>query len=96
MTGEDSLSQWVMTERLGQGGNGEVWKARRRAGGEVALKVLKETNENNESYRRFTDEIQILRLGWPTWGPPDPRCEPTRPSLKEKPGVAGHATGDRH
>jgi serine/threonine protein kinase len=60
MKGEDSLSQWVRIELLGQGGNGEVWKAS-RDGVECALKVLKETNKNEESYRRFIDEIRILR-----------------------------------
>lgn len=60
MDGEDSLSKWERIELLGQGGNGEVWKAR-RCGVECALKILKETNKNEESYRRFMDEIRVLR-----------------------------------
>jgi len=51
---------WDKIEVLGEGGNGVVWKAR-RDGLEYALKILNETDVNEESYRRFRDEIEILR-----------------------------------
>jgi serine/threonine protein kinase len=54
----EDFSQWEKIVVLGQGGNGIVWRVRRH-GIERALKVL--TNQNEESYRRFIDEVKILR-----------------------------------
>jgi serine/threonine protein kinase len=56
----NSLSQWEKLDLIGEGGNGEVWRARRN-GVECALKILKTTNVRAESYRRFMSEIQVLR-----------------------------------
>ena len=60
MDNKHSIPQWEKLERLGSGGNGEVWRAKRN-GVEYALKILKKTQEQDESYRRFIDEIAILR-----------------------------------
>ncbi len=60
MDNKDSVSLWEKIERLGTGGNGEVWKAKRN-GFVCALKILDKTQVNDESYRRFIDEIKILR-----------------------------------
>jgi len=56
----NSLSEWDKLELLGTGGNGEVWRAKRN-GVECAVKILKKTKVDDESYRRFIDEIKILR-----------------------------------
>src|SRR5262249_51451620 len=60
MAGDDSLSQWDRIEKLGEGGNGEVWRAR-RGGAEYALKILRERSVREESYRRFVAEVDVLR-----------------------------------
>jgi serine/threonine protein kinase len=50
---------WRLVERLGRGGNGEVWRARSRFGAvEVAIKVL--TRLRGDGYPRFRQEVGIL------------------------------------
>jgi serine/threonine protein kinase len=57
---ELSLGQYILIEKLGEGGMGEVFRAQhRRMGREVALKVIrKERLDNPEAVRRFQREIQ--------------------------------------
>jgi uncharacterized protein YjbI with pentapeptide repeats len=56
----DEVDSWRLRERLGAGGNGEVWKAERN-GRVVALKISKTLDPNDGRYRRFADEVLILR-----------------------------------
>jgi len=53
---------WQLEEELGVGGNGTVWRACREDGsGPFALKVIKSSNIATEPYRRFVQEIEVLR-----------------------------------
>lgn len=64
MTGPQQrrVGSWALTERLGKGGNGEVWRARRSGhADEVALKIINATNANREPYQRFVREISVLQ-----------------------------------
>src|SRR5262245_2255646 len=56
------LGQYVLLERLGGGGMGEVYKARHRKDGRiVALKVVrKDKLQNPQAVRRFQREIQAV------------------------------------
>jgi serine/threonine protein kinase len=53
----DEVDGWQLLRRLGKGGNGEVWVAR-RGGDEAALKVLKTSfqRKTNKRFLRFRDE----------------------------------------
>lgn len=56
----DNIGPWLLREWLGEGGNGEVWKA--EGGGRVvALKIIKAHGPNDARYKRFGDEVLILR-----------------------------------
>ena len=55
------IGPWLLSECLGKGGNGEVWKASRSNDEYVALKVLKNYRYDNEPYKRFKSEIEILQ-----------------------------------
>ncbi|QEH35095.1 Serine/threonine-protein kinase PrkC [Aquisphaera giovannonii] len=58
----DELGGYVLLERLGGGGQGEVWKARHLKSNDlVALKVLDARVESDgSSVRRLTDEARII------------------------------------
>jgi serine/threonine-protein kinase len=58
----DELGGYVLLERLGGGGQGEVWKARHHKSNDVvALKVLDTRVEQDaSSVRRLTDEARII------------------------------------
>jgi serine/threonine protein kinase len=54
------IGRWETIERLGGGGNADVYLAH-DGEREVALKVLKTKNANSEPYARFRNEIDVLR-----------------------------------
>ncbi len=57
------LGPWALVERIGQGGMGEVWRARRADGhfdAEVALKLLRVGWGGADLVRRFAQEQQAL------------------------------------
>jgi serine/threonine protein kinase len=54
------VGPWTLHDRLGKGGNADVWRAR-RGGEEVALKVIHSTKATSEQYRRFVREVEFLR-----------------------------------
>jgi serine/threonine protein kinase len=57
-----AVGPWTLHERLGRGGNANVWRAT-RPGSEtaVALKVINTTKVEREPYQRFVREIEFLR-----------------------------------
>lgn len=60
-----SFGQWTLTQRLGRGGNGEVWEAINEGGENRAIKVLIRGG-TDEPYQRFCREIEVLKgLGIP-------------------------------
>src|SRR5437763_68341 len=56
-----TIGPWHLIERIGSGGNAEVWRAKNSAGDSVALKVLRQRRVESEPYQRFRDEIAVLR-----------------------------------
>jgi hypothetical protein len=78
---------WTPIAELGQGGNSVVWRATQPGSAEVALKVIKETQTDQETYTRFVREVTILeRLG------PQPGVLPMLEShLPESPTKADRA-----
>lgn len=55
----NEFGQWRARNKLGSGGNGEVWLCTNNAGRECAVKVL--TKVKQIAYGRFRDEIAVLR-----------------------------------
>jgi serine/threonine protein kinase len=55
-----AVGGWHLIEELGRGGNGVVWKAE-RAGVIAAVKLLHQVRVASDSYRRFREEITLLR-----------------------------------
>jgi serine/threonine protein kinase len=55
------IDGWRLIERLGRGGNAEVWEAERSDVGPVALKVLRVRNRSAERFLRFRREVETLR-----------------------------------
>ena len=57
-----AVGPWTLHERLGHGGNANVWRATRPGSGTaVALKVINTTKVEREPYQRFVREIGFLR-----------------------------------
>jgi serine/threonine protein kinase len=52
----DTVGPYSLQERLGRGGNGEVWRATREGGEDVALKLI--TRAGREARIRFDREIE--------------------------------------
>jgi hypothetical protein len=57
----DSIGDWLLGGKLGEGGNATVWEASRGSASPVALKVLRTRNAGSEPYRRFVRETETLR-----------------------------------
>lgn len=55
------IDQWSLVAELSRGGNSVVWEAHNADGQAVAIKVLTTRNVSGESYRRFCDEVAVLR-----------------------------------
>ena len=55
----DRIGLWEIIERLGGGGNADVYLSRDREL-EIALKVLKTRRPDSEPYLRFRNEIDVL------------------------------------
>ncbi len=55
------IGDWLLEERLGKGGNAEVWRAGRPDGTGAAIKILQQRRSDSEPYKRFRDEVGILR-----------------------------------
>lgn len=54
--------EWLLEEKLGAGGNGDVWKAAKAGEPSQALKILR--NVNKETYERFKIETAtLIKLG---------------------------------
>ncbi|MGR6838013.1 hypothetical protein ACU5DF_02480 [Aliivibrio wodanis] len=53
------VGDWQLIEKLGAGGNGDVWKVKNKNGEEFALKVLR--NIDADTFTRFKIEENILR-----------------------------------
>jgi serine/threonine protein kinase/sugar lactone lactonase YvrE len=58
MKAGDQFGAWELVERLGGGGNGDVWKARHEDGREGAVKLLRRAGRNRRA--RFRAEIDFL------------------------------------
>lgn len=55
------IGKWRLLEQIGAGGNGEVRKCADSATGEIfAMKIL--TKKSKESYQRFLDEANIMKV----------------------------------
>jgi serine/threonine-protein kinase len=52
---------WRLLNRLGGGGNGDVWRATNEQKRIVALKLLKRDKLTAKRYRRFRDEVVAVR-----------------------------------
>src|SRR5215469_2148127 len=95
----ERIGPWRLEERLGEGGNGEVWRAT-DGSREVALKILhaKYQSPDNPRYRRFRDEIQMHHelKDRPGILPVVAYHLPERPSRQDPPWLATElATGMR-
>ena len=86
-----TVGPWTLQERLGRGGNAQVWSAT-RAGSEsaVALKVINATKVDREPYQRFVREIGFLREHQAVSGllPLLDAYLPERPSRGDQPWLA--------
>ena len=60
--GADSIvGPFQIIDRLGEGGNAVVFRARSEQWPEVALKILKRKGPTGPAYQRFKDEISTMR-----------------------------------
>src|SRR5205807_8769004 len=60
LSANNELAQYTIVSKIGEGGMGEVWRARdAKLGRDVAIKVLPAAfSENSERLRRFEQEAQ--------------------------------------
>lgn len=59
--GGQTIGPWRLNRLLGSGANAEVWEASNERGDIVAVKVLHRVDPDSEPYKRFRDEISVLR-----------------------------------
>ncbi len=52
------VGDWKLVEKLGAGGNGDVWKVTDSLENEYAMKILRQIDD--VTYRRFKSEVHIL------------------------------------
>jgi serine/threonine protein kinase len=57
---DEIVDGWALEKFLGEGGNGEVWRAE-RDGHRAALKILTVRDTKHPAYRRFRDEVEFHR-----------------------------------
>jgi len=58
----EAIGPWIKRRKLGQGGNGEVWSCKHKSDGSIAaVKFLKRINIDSVAYKRFCDEIKLMR-----------------------------------
>jgi hypothetical protein len=58
----EQLGEWHLVEKLGEGGNGQVWAVRNtRTRKHAAIKILDSRNTNSERYLRFQREVGTLK-----------------------------------
>ncbi|WP_206022634.1 protein kinase domain-containing protein [Billgrantia bachuensis] len=53
-----TIAGWRLIEKLGSGGNGDVWKVVNDSGNEYAMKFLRQIDD--VTYERFKSEVHIL------------------------------------
>jgi serine/threonine protein kinase len=80
------LGPWTLQERIGEGGNGEVWRAKAVDGRSAAIKVLRDARPNHVPFKRFAREVETVQsLGeMPGVVPIFERHVPEEPSRKER------------
>ena len=61
MAKQKVIGPWTIVDLINEGGNSWVWRAQRDGQTPIALKVLKSTDPRSEAYRRFVDEVEIMR-----------------------------------
>jgi len=86
-----AVGPWTLHERLGHGGNANVYRATRLGSGTVvALKVINTTKVEREPYQRFVREIGFLRdhPGVPGLLPLLDAHMPDQPSKTDPPWLA--------
>ena len=85
------VGPWTLGDRLGRGGNAQVWNATRASSDTpVALKVINATNVDREPYQRFVREIIFLQdhPGFPGVLPLLDAYLPEQPSRRDQPWLA--------
>jgi serine/threonine protein kinase len=89
MNAPERIGPWKIVERLGSGGNAEVYLTR-DGEMEVALKVLRTRRADSEPYLRFRNEIGVLRRfdGDPGVLPIIDASLPERPSRSDPAWIA--------
>ncbi len=91
MAEKKPIGPWTLRQRLGAGGNGEVWEASKTESSKaVALKLVNAKKAEKEPYRRFVQEIAALeKLGNPPGVLPVIESYlPESPSGEERPWLA--------
>lgn len=88
---ERTVGPWTLYERIGRGGNANVWAATRPGTTDrIALKLINTSNVEREPYQRFVREIHFLRQHQTVPGllPLIDAYLPERPSRNDQPWLA--------
>lgn len=59
LSSDTTFGKWTLLDRIGRGGNGQVWRARDEYGSTAALKILTKTKP--VAYQRFRDEVRVMQ-----------------------------------